>query len=455
MSTTPEQQEVVNGETDMVEILNDVPVPEEDDEPEEPEEAEQPSTSLVVQAAPVPEVIDRSFRSLADNKYYKLDYKGLIFQADAEGALAPIPRQELRDLVGDLINRNEAHTWWMGDTAAAIIALYGDEELAWFCVKIDKDEKYVRKMVSISKRFGFPNKMKELRHPDPAVTHGHHIRVMGLKDHKLCMELLNDAAVHKMNVADFDVYVKSRKAGSTEKPEAKSENGAFRAEPFRAFDPAKDNQDQYLEEFIERVKKVDFPEYINPELKKERAAKAEITKLFNKMPAELKAKANALTANMSLQETKDLYNALLSNHGEKIKIDKYIEGIRNADLKAEIAAMPKDTTYEDFKKKAVVRRNDFNNRKSEEKKIEDLVNKIDKPEVRDELFKSIKENGLRLAQVEPLVKELLVEQVAKTQADRVLNEARANVDKMFATKQKKDPVSQLPIGNKKRPPVKK
>jgi hypothetical protein len=134
---------------------------------------------------------------------------GIQFHRNEEGELPDIPWGALLDAylftTGGRPRMRQRGQWVAGD-----IALYIDEMVdagKWpseraqeFVERLDyKDPNQIGKLKSMSRTFGWPDRLEENRRTPP-LSHGNHIAVMGMKDVERRGELLDIAASRGLTV---------------------------------------------------------------------------------------------------------------------------------------------------------------------------------------------------------------------------------------------------------------
>jgi hypothetical protein len=417
------------------------------------------STSLVVRRELL--VDSNSFKALVASKHYTPTLKGMLFEVNEKGELAKIPLEDMRALVKSLVAYDQGWTWWLGDTGAAILALYGDKELERFCLAVNKDEVYVRKMISISKKFGFPDKLAERRHPDLEVTHAHHIQVMGIKLPEQQMKLLNECSAAKMNVREFADHVRNFKRGVDNTPDEGDGKpkglGVFNPRPFRIYDPEKDNMEQFLQEYLNRMKEEDFPEYLDPALAAKRVEKETREKLASKLPVHVKEKVLAEQSELPMEEYTVLVNGLIAKYANRDKIKNYIGVIRDPETKREVEEKYKelgeDVPFEKMNAEGKKIKDARKQWKREQESITKLVAQIADPEKRSDILEQIKKDKLSLAMVkdivQPMLDEQAVDQTAETLRDPVQSTVKTLANRVRTTATSADPKLAKPTGKKK------
>jgi hypothetical protein len=123
-----------------------------------------------------------------DKGFYTLSC-GILFHKNAKGELPDIPWSSLVDeyynsKVGGRLETEQRRPWVVGD-----IALYIAEMIKtgrWVRARLDefvemvqyKDPTQVKKLMSISRKFGWPDNIETQRRTPP-LSHSHHIAVMG------------------------------------------------------------------------------------------------------------------------------------------------------------------------------------------------------------------------------------------------------------------------------------
>jgi hypothetical protein len=429
-------------------------------------------------------LVVRDVNALVGSNYYKPLLNGMKFETDEEGRLKNVPREDLRALVGDLKKYAQAEDWWLGDTGNAILALYGEEEFVWFCEEIGKDPTYVKKKVSVSRRFGAPHEKKdkagavtimpdrisELRHPE--LSQSHHDIVQGLKDDGQRMKLLNEAAEAKMSTAQFFKHVQAWKAGPGASDEdaaagdSSLEYGAFKAK-YRAYDPKTDNPEQYLQSFIEHVTTVEFPEYIDPARRKEREERERREELADKLPSDLKAKVLLEHGSLEMPKFEAVVKMLITQNEDRAKLEKDIAKIKDEKIRTETTEKIKSENLSLEAAKEVIRKakEQVKALGRDQDKIEKLIAKIENPEKRSEIYTLVAEQRLLFNQVEEMVKPILADELVEKEAVRIRREAdnriqkRADAirEKQLAPKEAKPKAdkSELPLGKKSASPKKK
>lgn len=421
--------------------------------------------------------------NLVGSNYYLPMIHGMRFETDAEGKLIPIPRENMRTLVGELKRFAQAEDWWLGDTANAILGLFGEDEFLWFCEQIQKDPTYVKKKVSVSRRFGaphvkvskkdgtvtvYPDRINELRHPE--LSQSHHDIVQGVKDDGQRMTLLNDAAREFMGTSAFHEHVKAWKAGpgaeQEEEGQTDEEYPVFKS-THRAYNPKVDNDEQFLAEFFEKIKIQDFPEYKDPNLRKARELKETKEKLADKLPADLKTKVLTEHFDLELASFEALVNKLLAANEERTKIEKFLtKKIKDETLRASLLERAKSESllFDAVKDLAKKEKDAASQRKKDEGKIEKLITSIEDEAKRSEIFTVVAEQKLGFDQVKAMVNPILTDQILDKDTKKIQLEAASKIqkradelrEKSLADKADKKKVaeSDLPLakgGKKKKP----
>lgn len=422
------------------------------------------SAAAPIPPAPLALVTVKDLNALIASKNFKSHTKGLEFRVNEKGDLISVTREDLDEVVESLAGLGEAHTWWLGDIAAAYYELFGTDALAPLAERLNQKVEKVRKQASISRSFGFPNKTREMRHPDPKVTHQHHILVMGLKDNAQRMKLLNEASQEKLTTAQLYERVKSMKAGPGADPDPNA-FGMFHVS-HRAWDPATDNKEQYLAELYKKIEEVEFPDYVDPELRKARLAKEARQKLIKSLPEKTQEEmmTNPEYVNLSEEAFAKLAGEVTARHKERERINSFAKTSmkKNEKLRVEMLALQKENkwSFDEFKEQVKTRKQQIRDAKSDEDKITKAIAKIKNEVKRTEIYELVEKEKLGWPQVESIVNEILVEEMTADQADKIKKESaerlanleQKNRDKLAGVK--RSPTDALPLG-KKPIPVKK
>ena len=415
-------------------------------------------------------VVTQQNMSALVGQTYHSTLNGIQFDVDEQGKLTTT-RAELDELIGTIKLIEGAGSWWVGDTACALKDLFGDEAVASFAEKIGKKIELVKKYMSVSRSFGFPNKIAEMRHPDPEVSHVHHQRVQGMnktdEQLKKRMELLDEASREHLSVAEFDERVSAFKA----KRQTSNENeyGVFQGSRFRAFDPKTDNREQFLQDYFNQVSGRDFDEYLNPALREAREDKEARERLADKLPQDVKAQVLADGAALEFDKFKELVETLSKDTEEKKKIETAIDGIKSkklsddqlSELKRSLneKANSENWTFDAFKNVIKTDKDAAVSLANSREKIEKEIEKITDPIKRTEIWQVVTTEKLGLTQVQELVKPVLREQQVQEASDAAAKKAADRIRKQFEEKEANAAKSQtktakvansgdLPLGKK-------
>jgi hypothetical protein len=383
-------------------------------------------------------VTNEDVKPLIGSRFYHPLEKGIQFNLDLDGKLLTVPLTEVRGLTGSLKLFGQAHAWWAGDLGALIKDQYGDEELAHFFGEVGLEPTRGKQLISISRSYGFPDKITEYRHPDPKVSWQHHNIVQGIKDRGQRRMLLDRASAEQMSVAVFYDYVKKWKAGvddsSSEGEADKSTDlgyGMFRAK-FRAYDPKTDNPEQYLQAFVDHVRDVEFPEYLDPARRQERENREKREDLVKKLPEELGKQLLTEQADLPLDKFTALVETLAEKTKEQTKIENALKGVKDETLRVSLAERVKNEnivsfdTFKDIAKKA---KDEARQRTREKDKIEKLIAKITDEEKRNEITDLVAKENLFFTQVEPMVKSILADEQVEKEALRIRKESEDKIQK--------------------------
>lgn len=425
-------------------------------------------------------VVQRDFSALSGSHYKSLP-NGILFEVDEKGVLVMITRDELQGLITDVKQSlsdterirertRSADNWWVGDTGGALKTLYGDEAVASFAEQIEMPIEQVNKWISVSKAFGFPNKITEMRHPDPDVSHAHHQKVQGFKDLTQRMNLLQEASDEKLSVSKFYERIKQMKAGPGADPNPNpDELGVFRP-AFRVYDKKTDNPEQFLQEFNEFVKNQYFPEYINPELRLARETQEKREKMADKLPSEFKTKVLLEAGHLPIEEFEKVVNKLAAQTQDRKKIETELSRIKDETIRAEAAEKIKVENLNLEGAKTVIKhiKDEAKSRKQNADKIEKLIGKIKNEAKRSEIFDLVARERLLITQVEPMVNEIISDELIEESAaklrkqneerteSQIQKRADAIRQKQLEPREKKPTASakstaELPLGKKAAP----
>lgn len=414
-------------------------------------------------------VTNEDVKPLIGSKFYHPLEKGIQFNLDEEGKLIVVPLSEVRGLTGSLKLFGQAHAWWAGDVGALIKTQYGEEELAHFFDEVGLDPKRGNQLISISKSYGFPDKITEYRHPDPKVSWQHHNIAQGIKDRGQRLAKLDEASKGQMTVAQFHDHIKAFKAGpgaSDAVDSSELEYGVFRAK-YRAYDPKTDNPEQFLQGFMEHVRDVEFPEYLDPARRADRESREKREDLVKKLPEEIGKQLLAEQAELPLDKFTALVETLAEKTKEQTKIENALKSVKDEALRASLTERVKAeniTVFETFKEILKKAKDEARQHTRDKDKIDKLVAKISDPDKRHEVFETITRENLFLAQVEPMVKVILDDEKIAKESERIMSEAKDKVQKradairsteIEAKKSAKAAAPDLPLGKAKKTTPKK
>ena len=404
-------------------------------------------------------VRDADVRALVGSKYYKPRKNGIEFATDDKGELLPVPKEEIYGLIGSLDVYNQAFSWWVGDTGNAVQKLFGDDELAAFFQKIHFDPGQGKKWMSVSRSFGWPNKIGEMRHSDPAVSHRHHQLVAGIKDAKQRMNLLNTASKKKMTSADFYEFVERFKAG----PGAPGGDGGvpeysvFHIK-FRAYDSKTDSPEQYLQELIEHVKTLDFPAYLDPKVAEAQKATAAREKAVEGVAEPRRSEIlndtsldlDAVKKAVKVEKDKGNVGEKIATFAKSAITDKVIADATERQTQIDAMVAQAATEGDDlaaFKARVKNFKSQQKKREGEVKTIEKMAEKLKDETKRQELIDRAHAENMTVEAFEPIIKQALTDQFVQEESDRIKAENEANltaaadptkaaerVEKMFAKK---------------------
>lgn len=421
-------------------------------------------------------VASTNFEALTSN-HYKSMPNGIQFEVDESGKIVPITREELQVLVSDLkitlsdTERVRERTksfdnWAVGDTGGALKFLYGDSAVTDFAEQIDMPIEQVNKWISVSKAFGFPNRIKEMRHSDPDVSHAHHQKVQGFKDLTQRMNLLQEASNEKLSAAAFYERIKQLKAGPGADPTNPTGNefGVFRPS-FRVYDPRVDNPEQFLTEFFNKTKEVYFPEYLDPVKRAAREEYDRREKMADKLPSELKQKVLLEQGSLPLLEFEKLVNVLAAQSGEQKKIEKELSKIKDDGLRTQVEEKIKteNLNLEAAKSAIVKAKDEAKLLKRDAEKIDKLIDKIKDEAKCTEIKETAAREKLLLTQVEAIVNPIIADELIAEESKRLTKEfeekkntklqerADAIRRKQLEPKEKKEAktsTAELPLGKK-------
>lgn len=380
-------------------------------------------------------------QALVGSKYYVTRKNGIEFATGEDGELLPIPKADISELVGTLDRFNQAWGWWVGDTGCVIEALFGEADLVKFWQQIHFDPDQGKKYMSVSRTYGWPSRIAELRHPDPQVSHRHHQLAAGFKDLKQRMDLLNTASKKKMNSADFYDLVQQKKAGPgaampTDDGDGGTEYGVFRPQ-FRAYDPKTDNPDQYLQEFTNHVKERDFPAYLDPAVAAKFKAEEARIKAVAEIPEPRRTELLTQAAEGTLSE-QGFKDAVKEEKAKSTAGDKIAKFARKAisdkviadetEREKQITALIEQATTEGdtlgtFKDRITNFKKTQKDRAGALKTIETMAAKVTDETKRQELIDKAHAEGLTVEAFEPIVKGVLTDQFVQEESERIKKES--------------------------------
>lgn len=347
---------------------------------------------------------------------------GIKFETemDSEGNIKLVDpgKEKLARLAKGLKAGNVVWGWYVGDTACLYKALYGDEAVDKFFEDIgytDDQKSYGKKLMTTSKAFGFPDKIEEQR--VDGLTHAHHQVVQGMEEPQRNKELKRalKLGLNKEELRQRKLELE----GKTQEGDKKEEYPVFHCK-FAAFDPAKDNPEQYLAMCHQQLDE-EFAYYRDPAKKEERELQVTKEKAVDGLPDELKAKVleqgaaldgtafKALAkkvkdANKVFEQVQKLFTKKVSDEAKR---EEMIAGAKESGMSTEAAK----EALKAYKK-------ELDEKGKAEKTIEQLVAKLKNEETRKSLLEQAATENLTKEQFEPLVqtaiqKEMYDEELAK------------------------------------------
>lgn len=367
---------------------------------------------------------------------------GIRFRLTEDGALADPGKQAIfgvRDakgnedggLVGSLSVFDTAFGWWAGDTANAIQILYGEEEVAHFAERLGKEIGYVGQLQSISRSYGFPKtaeelkengmKMEELR--VDGLSHAHHQVVQGLKEPQRGKELRRAL---KLGLSKGELRRRYQElSGKSQSADDKEEYPVWHLD-LRAYDPTRDNAEQYIGECQQTIKE-EFPYYIDPARAEEREAEAAKNKAVDGLPDDLKSETLTKGAALNATEFKTLASQVKGLHANYTAVEKiFTKGVKNEERRDEMLEKIKTDgkaittmTAEDARNAVKQYKLDMKDKEKEEKTIEQLVAKIKNEDVRKTLLQRASDENLTKEQFEPLVLDAIATEMQQEEREKL------------------------------------
>lgn len=341
-------------------------------------------------------------------------------KTDDEGNIKLVDpgKDKLARLAKGLKTGNVIWSWYVGDTACLHNDLYGDESVDKFFESIgytDDQKSYGKKLMSTSRAFGFPDQIEVLR--VDGLTHAHHQVVQGMKEPQRNKELKRAL---KLGLSKEDLRLRKLELeGKGDDGEKKEEFPVFHLR-FRAFDPAKDNPEQFLAECHKQLDE-EFTYYRDPAKAEERAVQVTKEKAVDGLPDELKAKVLEQGKDFDGTKFKAFAKAAKEVHATFLKVEKlFTKKVKDEAKREEMIAGAKESgmTMEAAKEALKAYKKELGEKDKAEKTIEQLVAKLKNEETRKTLLEQAAAENLTREQFEPIVqaaiaKEMYDEEKAK------------------------------------------
>lgn len=347
---------------------------------------------------------------------------GIKFETELDGEgkvkLVDPGREALAKLTKGLKAGNVVWGWYVGDTACLYKGLYGDEAVDKFFEDIgytDDQKSYGKKLMTTSKAFGFPDKIEELR--VDGLTHAHHQVVQGMEEPQRNKELKRAL---KLGLSKEDLRLRKQELeGKAPGDEKKEEFPVFHLK-FRAFDPAKDNPEQYLAEAHKQLDE-EFAFYRDPAKAQERELQVAKEKAVDGLPDDIKAKVLEQGAALDGTKFKEMAKKVKEGHKAFQSVEKYLtKQVKDETRRDEMIAGARESGMSMEAAKAAIKeyKKELGEKVATEKTIEQLVAKLKNEDTRKELLERAANENLTREQFEPLVtdaiaKEMYEDEMAK------------------------------------------
>jgi len=362
---------------------------------------------------------------------------GIVFETktDLEGNLKLVDpgRDNLIKLAKGLNEVNVVWGWYVGDTANAYKELYGDDAVDRFFEEIgysDDQKNYGRKLMSVSKSYGFPDKIAEQR--VEGLSHNHHVRAQGLKEPQRNKELKR-ALKLGLNVVEFQGRIHEL-SGKSKEDAGKKEYPVWHLK-FRAFDPEQDNQTQFIEECKQTVEE-EFPYYIDPSKGEEREMNEAKQKAVDGLPEDLARETLEKGVALDATAFKDVVKQVKTLHENYVAVEKiFNKGIKDEAKRAEMLEQIKTDgkpvtkmTKEAAKEAVKAYKKEVGEEKEKEKSIEQLVAKIKNEDVRKALLERAANENLTKEQFEPIVQDAIANEMLEEEREKLRQQMEEKLD---------------------------
>jgi len=393
------------------------------------------------------EIRDKDVQALVGSKFYKPLKNGIQFAVDKSGKLVDIPKADIDGLIGSIVNFDQAGNWWVGDTGCVVLTQWGEDALTEFCDKIGKDPVLVKKYMSVSRAYGWPNQITELRHPDTEnVTHRHHQLAQGIKNKAQRMRLLDTVSKKKLTTADFHELIQNLDGkGKPDEGPGTPERGVFKI-AVGIWDEKVESAEQFLQKAIDKLKE-EFSYYRDPKLEAQRELNTAKEKLLKNIDPVVAEELKTAGEGMELEEFKTLVNDRKSDIASKEKITGYVERMIAIDAslsdetKATLQAkrdeiIAASTDFEDAKTRVKAYKDSVKDAEKAVNANERLAGKIKNEDKRKELLDLAAAQNLSVEQFTPIVEAALAEELIAAETERISKRASEKAAAMVAPKTK-------------------
>ncbi len=336
------------------------------------------------------------------------------FDVDDEGKVKLVDpgKDKLAKLTKGLSAGNNIWGWYVGDTACLFKDLYGDPAVDKFFEDIgytDDQKSYGKKLMSTSRAFGFPNLIEEQR--VEGLSHAHHQVVQGLKEPQRNKELKRAL---KLGLSKEDLRLRKQELeGKGTDPDAEKDEYPVFHLRFAAFDPKKDNADQFLANCHKQLDE-EFVYYRDPAKAEERALQVIKEKAVDGLPDELKEKVLTQGAALDGTKFKELAKKVKDGYATFLRVEKlFTKKVKDETKAAEMIAGAKESgmSFEAAKEAVKAYRKEEGEKAKAEKTIEQLVAKLTNEDTRKELLERAANENLTKEAFEPIVQAAIAKEM--------------------------------------------